>query len=279
MMRRALRMLASIALCAAVTVHAAEVRLISLAPHLTSLAFDAGAGGAIVGTVEYSEQPPPARAIPRVGNAFQVDLERVVALAPDYVLAWASGTPQRTIAQLERVGLQVIAIETHRVVDVADAIRQIGALAGTATAAAAAAREFEQSVAAFANREPSRRLAVFIQIDDEPLYTVNGRHIISELVERCGGRNVFDDLDQLAPAIGMEAVIAAQPEVILSTDDTVADPVAVWQRWPQIPAVADGHIYTVPADLVAQATTRLLAGLKLICADLEDARSQRAEER
>ena len=249
-----------------------EVRIVSLAPHLTALAFDAGAGGTVVGTVEYSEYPPAAQAIPRVGNAFQVDLERVVSLGPDYVLAWESGTPPRTIAQLEQIGLEVVAIGTYRIADVATAIRRIGALAQTEQVAATAASDFERSLARFSAPLPGRRLEVFIQVDDRPLYTVNGAHIISEMVERCGGRNVFENLEQLAPVIGIEAVIAAQPQVILSTDDSVADPAGDWSRWPQIPAVEHRNVYAVPADLVAQATSRVLEGLELVCRDLAEAR-------
>jgi len=273
----ALRLVARLFVSAAamLAAHAAtgtDVRIVSLAPHLTALAFDAGAGGAVVGTVEYSEYPSAAKDIPRVGNAFQVDLERVVSLGPDYVLAWESGTPPRTIAQLEQVGLAVVAIGTHRIADVADAIRRIGALARTEDIADSAAREFERSLARFSQPHADRALDVFIQVDDRPLYTVNGDHIISEMVERCGGRNVFEQLDQLAPVVGVEAVIAAQPEVILSTDDSVPDPTGDWSRWPQIPAVAHRNVYAVPADLVAQATSRVLEGLELVCRDLAEAR-------
>jgi iron complex transport system substrate-binding protein len=266
-----------VAVLAAHPAAAADVRIVSLAPHLTALAFDAGAGAAVVGTVEYSEFPPAAQRIPRVGNAFQVDLERVVSLDPDYVLAWESGTPPRTIAQLEQVGLEVVEIGTYRIADVATAIRSIGSLAQTETVANAAAGEFERSLARFSAPRPARPIEVFIQVDDRPLYTVNGSHIISEMVERCGGRNVFEALEQLAPVVGVEAVIAAQPEVILSTDDSVPDPYGDWSRWPQIPAVAHHNVYAVPADLVTQASSRVLEGLELVCRDLAEARRHLAD--
>ena len=96
-------------------------------------------------------------------------------------------------------------------------------------------------------------LSVFIQIDDEPIYTVNGRHVISEIVTLCGGRNVFADLPQLAPPIGAEAVLAADPQVILSTDDTITDPAGQWDRWPRLRAVQARTIYPLSSDLVARA--------------------------
>jgi iron complex transport system substrate-binding protein len=269
-----------IALCAAALASAADhVRFVSLAPNLTALAFEAGAGEHLVGTVEFSDHPEAARAIPRVGNAYQVDFERVVAADPDFVLAWESGTPTRTLEQLERLGLDVVVIPTYRLDDIAVAIRRIGELAGTESVAELAATKFERSIDAFVAPAEMRPLRVFIEVDDQPLYTVNGEHLISELVARCGGRNIFADLKQIAPVVGLESVIAAEPEVILSTDDTVENPLAAWATWTEIPAVRARAIYKVPADDVAQATTRVTQGLKTICSSLRDARNRLAKLR
>jgi iron complex transport system substrate-binding protein len=117
---------------------------------------------------------------------------------------------------------------------------------------------------------------VFIEIDDEPLFTVNGRHVISEIVELCGGRNVFADLPQLAPPVSLEAVLARDPQVILSTDDTIADPLALWRRWTRIAAVRDGTIYSLSSDTLTRATPRLADGASEVCAALDDARKRRA---
>jgi iron complex transport system substrate-binding protein len=117
---------------------------------------------------------------------------------------------------------------------------------------------------------------VFIQIDDQPLYTVGGRHVISEVVELCGGRNVFADLPQVAPTVDLESVLARDPQVILSTDDTVADPAVAWRRWPQLAAVRAGAVYALPADLVTRATPRLADGVASTCAALDDARRRLA---
>ncbi len=200
-------------------------RIVALAPHLTELVYAAGAGDLLVGVVEYSDYPEAARTLPRVGDAWQVDMERVLLLEPDVVLTWASGTPESVIERLESLKLNRREIATFRLADVSAALRTIGEIAGTVGAAEAAAKHFEGEIAdlrrAHAGAQPLR---VFIQLDDQPVYTVNGRHIISEVVELCGGRNVFAALPQLAPPVTLEAVIAANPEVIVSTDDTIADP-------------------------------------------------------
>jgi len=248
-------------------------RLLSLAPNLTEIAYAAGAGGLLVGTVEYSDYPDAARKLPRVGDAWRVDLERVLALKPDVVLAWPTGTPSTTIAQLRGLGLEVAEVPTQRLADVPVALRQLGRIAGTQAAAERAAREFEARVAqqraAYARRTP---LTVFIEIDDEPVYTVNGRHVISEIVELCGGRNVFATLPQLAPPISTEAVLAADPQVIVTTDDTIADPVAIWRQWPRLRAVQAGTVYSLSSDLVTRASPRLAQGVEVTCRALEQAR-------
>ena len=116
-------------------------------------------------------------------------------------------------------------------------------------------------------------LRVFIEVDDRPLYTVNGRQIMSEIVELCGGRNVFADLSELAPAISIEAVIAANPQAIISTDDTVPDAAAEWSRWRHIEAVRTGNVYTLRSDDIARATTRLTVAAEAVCRTLDTARA------
>jgi len=271
--RRAL--LAAVALAAAFASAAERPRIVSLAPHLTEIAYAAGAGDTLVGTVEYSDYPAAARSLPRVGDGWRVDFERVLALRPDVVLAWTSGTPRATIAQLEAMRLEVVEVPTFRLADVPAALRLIGGLAGTRAAAEAEAARFEAEARRLRERHAGDTpLTVFVQIDDEPLFTVNGRHVISEVVELCGGRNVFVGLPQIAPQVDVEAVLARDPQVILSTDDTIADPLGFWQRWPQLAAVRRGTIYALPSDTVARASPRLVEGVTAVCAALDDARSR-----
>jgi len=256
---------------------ASPPRIVSLAPHLTEIAYAAGAGPALVGTVAYSDYPDAARALPRVGDGWRVDLERVVALRPDVVLAWSSGTPRTTIERLRTLGLRVEEVPTFRLADVPAAVRRVGDIAGTRATAEPVAAGFEADVRRLRERyDAARPLTVFVQIDDEPLFTVNGRHVISEVVELCGGRNVFADLAQIAPQVDVEAVLARDPQVILSTDGTAADPRVQWQRWQQLSAVRHGAIYVLPPDTVARASPRLVAGVRAVCEALDDARRRQA---
>ena len=252
-------------------------RIISLAPNLTEIAYAAGAGSLLVGTVEFSDYPKAARAVPRVGDAWRVDPERVLELRPDVVLVWPTGTPETTISRLRSLGLNIVEVPTQSLADVPRALRQVGRLAGTLPAAERTAQDFETRVAQQRAQYAQRPLlSVFIQIDDEPIYTVNGRHVISEIVALCGGRNVFADLPQLAPPISAEAVLAADPQVILSTDDTIANPLELWQQWPRMKAVRSGNVFKLSSDLVTRASPRLAQGVEVTCSALERARSRLA---
>lgn len=252
-------------------------RIVSLAPHLTELAFTAGAGSHIVATVEYSDYPNEARTITRIGDAFSIDFERLLALSPDLVLAWETGTPRQTVERIRELGLRVDTIEIRRLAQIAPVLRALGEHAGTSQIADAAAARFEREIQAlreeYRDREP---VSVFLQINARPLYTVNGEHIMSEIVSLCGGTNVFADLNALAPTVGMEAVIAKNPRVILSTDESTDAPAEQWERWTSMRAVREGNIFALPPDDLSRPTTRLARGARAVCQALDEARQKKS---
>jgi iron complex transport system substrate-binding protein len=250
-------------------------RIVSLAPNLTELVFTAGAGDRLAGVDSVSDYPVAVRGLPRIGDAFQIDYERVLALQPDLVLAWVSGTPEPAITRLQRLGLRVERVEVSSLTDIADAIRRIGALAGTGATAGRAADEYLRRIAQLrARRSRVEPVSVFYQISANPLYTVSDRHLISEVIALCGGRNIFAGIGQLAPPVSPEAVLERDPQVILAGDGAEDDPLAMWRRWPRLQAVRGGHLYTVRADHLARATTRVVLGAQQVCALLDQVRAQ-----
>ena len=252
-------------------------RIVSLAPNATELLFAAGAGARIVGTVEYSDWPAAAKALPHVGSVAQIDAEAVAALQPDLVIAWQSGTPPAAIAKLRGLGLTVYVEEPKRIDDIAVALQTYGRMAGTTAVADAAAVAFRQRYAQLAAAYSTRpKLRVFYQIWEQPLITVNGKQIISDVIRLCGGKNVFADLPVLAPTVAIEAVIAANPDVIVASGSDATRPAWLddWRRWPSLNAVAHGNLFFVPPDLIQRHTPRLLDGAELLCRQLETARGR-----
>ncbi|HRP94966.1 MAG TPA: cobalamin-binding protein [Rhodocyclaceae bacterium] len=253
-------------------------RIVSLAPHVTEILYAAGAGARVVGAVAYSDYPEAARSLPQVGGYNSVDMEAVAALQPDLVIAWQSGNRSAHLGKLEALGIPVYLNEARSLDDVARSLEAFGRLAGTETAAAEAAARFRARRDALAARYRDRPpVRMFYQIWNQPLMTVNGEHLISDVMRLCGGDNVFAGLAQLAPKIGVEAVLAANPEVIVASGMGDARPewLDQWKRWPDLAANRADNLYFIPPDLIQRHTPRIVDGAERLCAFLEEARRKR----
>lgn len=253
-------------------------RIVSLAPHATELLFAAGAGPLTVGAVSYSDYPAAARQIARVGDAASLNLEAVVALQPELVVAWQSGNNAAQLQRLVASGIPVFFSEPRRLEDIATNVERLGTLAGTEAIAQSTAQAFrsdyQRLAGEFSRRAPVR---VFYQIWHNPPITVNGDHLISQVIELCGGRNVFAGIDSLAPSVSREAVLAADPQVIVASAGATTDPpqwLDSWRSWPQLSAVAMQQLYAIDPDLIERQSPRILEGARILCRQLEQARSE-----
>ena len=253
-------------------------RIVTLAPHLTELIFAAGAGERIVGTVAYSDFPAAAQRIERVGDASALDLERLVALRPDLVVVWQGGTPQRQLDVLAALGLPLYYQQPRSLESIADSLERFGALAGTSALARPAAARFRERLAGIAARYRGRPpVSVFHQVWDRPLMTVGGGHLISQVIALCGGRNIFEGLSTLAPVVSTEAVLDADPELIVGagTGTPSEAGLGAWLAWPQLRAVSRGNLHVLPPDLISQAGPRILDGAQQLCDAMDAARRRR----
>lgn len=267
---------------AAVTLQRPAQRIVSLAPHVTELLFAAGGGARIVGTVAYSDYPPAARDIARVGDNRSLDLERIAALKPDLVVVWRHGNAQKQLDRLRALGIPMFFSEPHRMSDIPRSIEALGTLLDTRASAHDAAQQFRQRVDALRNRYASRPpVPVFYQVWEQPLMTLNGQHVFSDMLALCGGRNVFAGEPLLVPTVSVEAVIAANPEVLLTASlgatqgNRPIDTLEGWKRWPQLLAVQRGNLFTINGDLINRFGPRLVEAATLLCEDLEQARTRR----
>jgi len=248
-------------------------RIVTLAPNLAEFAFAAGAGAKVVGVSAFSDYPAAAQRLPIVASQGRVDLERLVALRPDLVLAWGTGNPARDVARVEELRIPVFVIEPRTLAGIARAIRDVGTLAATEMVAEPAAESFEKQAATLAGVDPVHGPAVFFEIWHAPLMTVSGTHLISEIVRRCGGRNVFDDLPALAGRVAREALLARDPDVILTTaagDDSAAA-LRLWRDAPMLRAVRNAHIYALDATPIERPGPRVIEGARAVCSALRGA--------
>ena len=254
--------------------------IVTLAPHLAETLFAAGAGEKLVGAVEYSDFPEAAKKVAKVGGYSRLDLEAVVALKPDLIIAWHSGNAPANIDALRSFGFPIYVSQPDRIEDVANEIERIGRLAGTEKIASAVAQDYRTRLADLQKRHGQKPVVrTFYQIWKQPLSTVGGRQIISSVIRLCGGENVFGTLDTLAPVVSVEAVVAANPEAIITSGMGEARPEWLddWRRWPAIKAVTRNNLFFVPPELIQRHTPRLLDGAEHLCKHLDTARGRRAK--
>lgn len=253
------------------------VRIISLSPHATELLFAAGATNQIAATVSYSDYPPQAKNIKRIGSYKKIDLESVVKVNPDLIIAWNSGGNQQQIEDLKKLGYKFYFSEPRSFEDVAANIVNMGVILGTTELANIKAQEYlselKELKLKYSNLE---KVKVFYQVWDKPLRTINDGHLINSVIEFCGGSNVYADLSLRAPKVGIESVIQKNPEaIIIGMSENRKDWIEPWFKWVSIDAVKNKHVYSVDADLIVRQGPRILQGTKLVCELLEKVRNDK----
>lgn len=253
---------------------APATRIVALSPSAAEVVHAAGAGARIVGVVRGTDYPPSTRKLPVVGDVTALDLERIVMLVPDLIVTWPWTTP-RQVDTLRARGIAVFEANPRNIDGIATDIERIGQLTATQDIAGAAARVFRARVlrAGVAARD-GPPLRVFYQVSDVPLFTLGGTHLVSQALALCGGENVFARLTVPAPQVGVEAVLAADPQVIVAGTDDAMRPawLDAWSRWPALAAVRHRTLYSVDANLLHRPGPRFVDGIEQLCTTLANAR-------
>ncbi|EWH07537.1 ABC transporter substrate-binding protein [Pseudoalteromonas lipolytica SCSIO 04301] len=252
-------------------------RIVALAPHIVENLFAIGAGDRIVGTVDYADYPAQANEIERVGGYYGINMERLLSLKPDLVLAWKTGNKAEDLAYIEKLGIPVAYSNPNQVDNVADELRKLGELTHLKTRADRVATEFEVKLAAIrASQQDKPPVSVFYQLWPEPMMTVGGNTWINQLLTICHADNVFANSETDYPRISIENVLVSKPEVIIIPDEKSKKPQPQidWRQWPELPAVQHNQFISVNADLLHRFTTRMLDGLSEMCGKIDISRKQ-----
>lgn len=265
-----------------VTLEAPAQRIVSLAPHVTEQLFAAGAGSKIVGASEYSDFPEQAKKLPRVASSGAINLEMVLALKPDLVVAWRLEATAAALARLESLGVPVFYSEARRLSHIPHLIEGLGELAGTSATARPLARSLREELVRLDAEYGSRRpVTVFYQISERPLMTIGGGQFVSNAIDLCGGRNIFAGATVMAPTVNIESVIAADPEAIFTARPQPGDRSwqAYWRRFPGLFAVEAENLYTMPMDEMHRHGPRAIEATRLLCRRIDEARVKAASRR
>ncbi|MFK8018515.1 MAG: cobalamin-binding protein [Pseudomonadales bacterium] len=253
-------------------------RVVALAPHIVENLYSAGAGKEIVAAVGYSDYPEEAKKLPHVGSYNVFSVEAILSFKPDLVVAWKEGSKAEHLDQLRSLGLAVYVSNPGQLEDLAKNVRDLGILTGhseTATDTADAyLTELLRLREHFSKKEP---VSIFYQVWDEPLQTLNGEHLVSDVFKLCGGRNVFADEPSVAPKINLESLLKADPEAIIASGMGESKPEWLdnWRNWPSLRAATHNNLYFVPPDLIQRHSLRILQGARIVCDQLEKVRSSR----
>ena len=255
-------------------------RIISLSPHLTEILFAAGAGEKTIAAVSYSNWPPQAKKLPVIGDGNNMNLELIAKFNPDLILAWQSGNRDSQLTQLHALGFPVYVSEPQKIEDIATLIRNVGILADTSLVADKEADVFINKINRLKQQYSQLPIVTtFYEAWNHPLITVNGQHMISDVIHLCGGKNIFDTMPQLSAAVNTESVLQANPEVIIASGMAEEKPEWLddWRKWPQLVAVEKNNLFFLPPDIIQRQTPRIIQGAEKICEFLQQARTKRAQ--
>ncbi|AZE96855.1 Vitamin B12 ABC transporter, B12-binding component BtuF [Pseudomonas orientalis] len=205
-------------------------RVVSLAPSLSEIVVELGAADVLVGVLDGGDRPAALVNLPSVGRYGQLDMERLLSLKPDLILLWPGSVGPAQREQLQRLKIPVYVAEPHNLEQLTTQVQAIAEQLDRADAGLALADQLRQRLAELRQRyRRAEPLRVFYQVWNQPLYTVGGGQIISDALQVCGARNVFDDLKLPAPQVSIESVLQRDPQLILVGDQAQRE---AWKVWP-----------------------------------------------
>ena len=253
-----------------VTLTHAPVRIVSLAPGATEMLFAAGVGERLVATVNFSNEPAAAKRVPRIGDVTAVDMERLVALRPDLVIAWPGGGNPAQLARIAQLGIPIYRQQVNRLADLPVSLRRLGALGASPAVAEQAADSLHKELARIAREYgggSGGHPTVLLEVWNRPIYTVGGTHLMSDALTLCGARNVFGDLRELGPVIDAEAVIARNPDIIVAAapPGEAASWLAEWRRFGSLAAVRNGRLIAFEDQALSRLGPSVVPATEALC--------------
>ena len=245
----------------------AAERVISLAPALSEIVLELGASELLVGQVAGAETPEFLAAVPEVGRYDQLELETLISLQPDLLLAWSDSLSSAQRSQLKQLGITLYEVAPRNLAELGQLFAKLGAQLGKAERGRQLQQQFDAGVSALRLRyRRTQAVSVFYQVWQQPLYTLGGGQIVTDALAVCGARNVFADLTLPAPQVSIEAVLERNPQVILLSN---AEQAAEWQRWPQLAAVQRQQVWAIADAGLERPSFQMLGAVEKLCRQLQ----------
>ncbi len=242
-------------------------RVVSLAPSITEVVFALGREDLLKGVTQFSDYPPEAKKLPRVGSYVHLDLEKIVSLKPELCIGIKDGNPIAVVRKLEQLGIPVYAVDPRDLHAVLETILQLGRLLGAEKKAQAIVSDMRtrmervKSLVATSPRKPR----VFFQIGVSPIVSAGNQTYINELIVMAGGKNLAAGPVPY-PRFSREQVLGLSPEVLIITSmargASFERVKQQWAKWPSMPAVSNNRIVLMDSNLCDRPTPRLIDALE-----------------
>lgn len=252
-------------------------RIITLAPSATEMVYAAGGADQLVATVSSSNFPPPAQALPRIGDGIILNAERILIHRPTLLIGWLrSGIALQIEALADEIGAQMMYSTPRTLRDIPADVRRIGQALGTEAVASEAAATMEARIdaleAQYAHKPP---VPVFIEVGSLPLYTIGNDPLVNDALRICGATNIYGDTGVPAPRVPIESVLVHNPQLIIATGHPGNDPTDIRQRWTTygLPAALNGHIHITNPDALYRPGPRLIDAAEALCPAVEAVRA------
>lgn len=254
-------------------------RIITVAPHLSEVVEAAGGANRLISVSAYSNFPESVKKLPITSDARSIDLEKMKSLRPDLIIYWRGGTPESQIESIKKTftSIQVVSVEPKKLTDIANDIETIGKLLGTETIAKKNADAFRAQIIELKyqyQNKNKRKVRVFYQVWAQPLMTLNQDHLIADIINICGGEQLFAKEKLLVPTVSREAVVKANPEIIFTAVDTqqMKTDWSMWSSIPQLAATQRKAFIDIDGDMISRPSTRIMQGAKKICSEIDKIR-------
>ncbi len=254
-------------------------RIITVAPHLSEVVEAAGGANRLISVSAYSNFPESVKKLPVTSDARSIDLEKMKSLRPDLIIYWRGGTPESQIESIKKTftSIQVVSVEPKKLTDIANDIETIGKLLGTETIAKKNTDAFRAQIIELKHQyqnKNKRKVRIFYQVWAQPLMTLNQDHLIADIINICGGEQLFAKEKLLVPTVSREAVVKANPEIIFTAVDTqqMKTDWSMWSSIPQLAATQRKAFIDIDGDMISRPSTRIMQGAKKICSEIDKIR-------
>lgn len=252
-----------------VTVPHEVYKIITLTPHTAELAYSAGAGSRIIAVTKETDYPQPVALLPQVGGYNQLNLESIIQLQPDLVIAWQDGGQQLLIQQLRQAGIAVFVSHPLILEDISNEIHALGVLSGTPNIAKQNTAPFRAYVQSLRSQKHANTISAAFLVGEQPLYAISNGSFLGRMMQACGAKNAFGDINLSAFSLNAEALLKQQLDIVFIGSDMQT------QKWQQIFSHSTHipKIAQINADL--RPTLRIKSSLEQMCLIIDSERRSR----